>query len=241
LKTLWVDFAAASLISTKEDLSESTTTTTTLQKDASSAPVVTCKLIETLLLRNGEFERAKDVDLIQKMVDVCKSPSGLLDEQAFLNALTFDLKEWEVGCEDRRSTYVEDVFGAEEFTTTFERWGKVEEEQAVAKQEQAEEDEDHVEDPDDDAEEEAGDKHVLLSKKRSGRIIDSVVDSYASSATLLLIWLFYLSMSSIYSSLLKASGVFDANCKRKERDDEVNESFGCTLLATLYTWYGPIV
>jgi hypothetical protein len=44
------------------------------------------------------------------MVEVARSPSGRLDVEAFADALTSDLDEWQVGNEDRLSTIFYDVF-----------------------------------------------------------------------------------------------------------------------------------
>jgi hypothetical protein len=80
-------------------------------EDYGSAPLVNAEMVKFLLMQNGEVERANDSKLVQGMVDAAKSPSGRFDELAFVNALTSDLSDWEVGCEDRISTYVYDVFG----------------------------------------------------------------------------------------------------------------------------------
>ena len=181
------------------------------------APLVTPKLVEALLLENGDFERARDAALIRRMVDAARSPSGRLDEEALINALTSDLDQWEVGCEDRRSTYVSDVFGTDDIPA-FQRLGE----------KRAKEEEEDLEDPstkDDD------DDNVKLLKKRSGKIIDSVVDSYASFFSLLLIWLFFLGLSSVYAGFIKVANFSEAPCKLKGES-----SFPCTLFATLYTW-----
>jgi hypothetical protein len=77
----------------------------------SGPPVVTTDLVKRLLVLNGEFERAEDSVLVQRMVDAAQSPSGCLDESAFVNALTSDLGAWDVGCDDKMSTSVYDVFG----------------------------------------------------------------------------------------------------------------------------------
>jgi hypothetical protein len=89
----------------------------------SGPPVVTIDLVKRLLVLNGEFERADDSVLVQRMVDAAQSPSGCLDESAFVNALTSDLGAWDVGCEDKMSTSVYDVFGAHNLET-FQRVGE---------------------------------------------------------------------------------------------------------------------
>ena len=183
------------------------------------APLVTPKLVEALLRENGDFERARDAALIRRMVDAAHSPSGRLDEEALINALTSDLDQWEVGCEDRRSTYVFDVFGTDDIPA-FQRLGE----------KRAKEKGEDLEDPS--TEDDDDDDIVKLHKKRSGKVIDSVVDSYASFFSLLLIWLFFLGLSSVYAGFIKAANFSEASCKLEGEAS----SFPCTLLATVYTW-----
>jgi hypothetical protein len=76
-----------------------------------SPPMVTAEMVKALLMFHGESERANDDALVSKMVSAAKSPSGRFDEHAFVSALSSDLSDWDVGCEDRTSTCVYDVFG----------------------------------------------------------------------------------------------------------------------------------
>jgi hypothetical protein len=69
---------------------------------------------------------------------------------------------------------------------------------------------------------------VTLHKQRSFRIIDSVVDSYGSIATLLLAWLTYLCHSVSYTSIILTSEKFKYEC------EEI--TFNCTLLQTIIGW-----
>lgn len=73
-------------------------------------PVLTAEVVELLMVSTGDTERVQDPALIQAMVDAARSPTGLLDAQAFVNALTNDIAAWEVGVEDRQGSYVYDVF-----------------------------------------------------------------------------------------------------------------------------------
>ena len=56
-------------------------------------PPMTADLIEGILMELGEHERAQNTELIRAMMDAASSPSGLLDEEAFVNALTSDLED----------------------------------------------------------------------------------------------------------------------------------------------------
>ena len=73
------------------------------------------ELVRSLLLAGDEYERAADSVIIDKMVEVASSSSGLLDEEALVNALTSDLSEWKVGCEDNETTTFFDVWGFESY------------------------------------------------------------------------------------------------------------------------------
>jgi len=49
---------------------------------------------------------------VEQMVQVATTDSGRFDVRSLAQALTSDLlDDWDVGCEDRVSTYAEDVFG----------------------------------------------------------------------------------------------------------------------------------
>lgn len=81
----------------------------------SKFPPLTAALVKSLLLASGECERAEDKVLVDKMVEAASSSSGLFDEEAFVNALTSDLKQWKVGCEDSNTTSFYDVYGFESY------------------------------------------------------------------------------------------------------------------------------
>jgi hypothetical protein len=95
-------------------------------------PKITARLIQILLKENGEMERANDPELIQRMMQVAGAYGGsgddpdkaiCLDATSLLAALTGDLHDWQVGIEDRQSTYVQDIFGVE-MLSSFDRLGK---------------------------------------------------------------------------------------------------------------------
>lgn len=79
--------------------------------DLLTAPILNEKLVEELLVDHGEVERAQDLELIRDMVAAAQTASGRLDHEALVQAVTMDLKEWEVECEDHLSTIFKDVFG----------------------------------------------------------------------------------------------------------------------------------
>ena len=78
-------------------------------------PPINASLVRNLLLVSGEYERAHDKVLVEKMVEAASSSSGLLDEEAFVHALTGDLSLWNVGCEDDQTSTFFDVYGFESY------------------------------------------------------------------------------------------------------------------------------
>jgi len=83
--------------------------------DTDKYPILNAALVRKLLMASGEFERAADRVLVDKMVEAAFSSSGLFDEEAFVNALTGDLSLWNVGCEDEITTSFFDVYGFESY------------------------------------------------------------------------------------------------------------------------------
>lgn len=70
------------------------------------------ELVEYLLRKFGEYERAEDKQLIRTMTDLAKTPSSTtLTEEALLISSTSDLGPWDVESERRLSSFYYDVFG----------------------------------------------------------------------------------------------------------------------------------
>ena len=61
-------------------------------------------------MSHGEIERANNPKLVKEMVALAKSESGLLDDEALLNALTSDLGPWDPTCTDVPTTLFYHVF-----------------------------------------------------------------------------------------------------------------------------------
>jgi hypothetical protein len=216
-------------------------------------PLLTIKLVKTLLMHNGELERANDDMLVQRMVDAAKSESGRFDEKGFVRALTADLSDWEVGCEDRISTFENDVLGSEhkrQDTSSHlgEENGKQENDMARATgEDDVEKSASSVGNPEklytkevlpllrDEEESEksdqtpVGDKtEVAGTARNTFRFIDQVVDSHGSSFAWVISWLAYLSSSTLYTALILSTDLYTYECS--ERD------FECTFKKTLLKW-----
>jgi hypothetical protein len=182
------------------------------------SPALTPEFVKELLTSHGEYERAQDEALIQEMIQV--AGSELFTKEAFLRALTVDVEQWKAGQEDEQSTYVHDVFGTDGLSKLLEETGKKE----ADKKEEASRD---VESSPSSQQ----DEKQMMGKTNSLRIIDSVVDSYASFFLLLNVWVFYLAQAGMYSAFLQAADFSKASCSL---DGET--SFGCTVVSTIWTW-----
>jgi hypothetical protein len=79
-------------------------------KTGESEPTVDEDFVRRLLVRYGESERAENIKLVQQMVEMASSPSGLFDEEALANAVASDLTQWDVPSEGRLSSMFYDIF-----------------------------------------------------------------------------------------------------------------------------------
>ena len=181
--------------------------------DPAEGPVLNVDLVETILLECGEIERASNDILKKEMVEVTRSSSGRLDFEAFVNALTYDLDEWDVGTEERLSTIFFDVFG--------------EERSAVNEKCRKEKGKDPISGGDTELQTEQGMFTGLNSVDHS--VVDLVVDTHSSVICVCLIWFFYLMTSITYASIYQSS--VSASCLETESDE-----FGCLLKAQLWNW-----
>jgi len=81
-----------------------------------SSLILNAKLIRRLLECFGEFERAADNELVEEMLQIAVGDRGngaepIFDAESFVRALTADMEQWDVGCEDNISTAINDVLG----------------------------------------------------------------------------------------------------------------------------------
>jgi hypothetical protein len=165
-------------------------------------------LMRSILLESGERERAQNKQLVREMVEAARSPSGLLDEEAFANALTCDLEDWKVGSEDHVSTLYADVYDNEETNG---------DEEGAAKPTGG------------DKTESSGNFEGKNALDHAN--IDFVVDAHASVTVVMLIWLFYVCSVVFYASLFQA--LVSSPCVENGDGDK----FRCQLTSVFWTWY----
>lgn len=154
-----------------------------------SYPVLNADVVLKLLEAHGEYERAQDKVLVDQMVECCQSSSGLLDLGAWLNALTHDVQQYEVGVEDRISTHTFDVWGF----STYKEWEDCQVEHA--------------------GEEEEDDDNYKIKRRRTQSNIDFAVDPHASVSLAAAIWTFYICTSLLYLTLLQTLPGLQDTCE----------------------------
>jgi hypothetical protein len=154
-----------------------------LMQGFSPETVLDYAFVETLLLKNGEYERARNPRLIREMVSAAHSTSGTFDDEAFITALSSDLKQWDVESDERLSTFFYDVFGTEN-PAEVDHLG-------------AEDPRDDVSDVDEEASNSSR-QGVCCNKTGSHLFkpgtynIDLVVDTHSSLINAVAIWAFFL-------------------------------------------------
>jgi hypothetical protein len=181
------------------------------------------ELVVKLLEANGEYERAQDRVLVDQMVEVCQSSTGLLDLQAWTNALAGDVQEqWDVGCEDRISTHVYDVWGYETYREMDQVLGTKEE-----RKQKIEQNIDSGSQMAGTAEKGAADANYTIDRKRTQTNIDYVIDSHCSISLVASIWVFYICSVLLYTAMFQSLPALQSACE---------PSFPCQLLGTIYVW-----
>jgi hypothetical protein len=84
-------------------------------------PFITTDFVYTLLIQLGEYEHANNEELLNDMVQVAQSKTGLFDEEAFMNAISSDLDDFPTNLElnpnddidekkFRQTSFFEDIF-----------------------------------------------------------------------------------------------------------------------------------
>ena len=196
---------------------------------ASSVPLLTPDYIRELLVGHGEYERAQDDSLIDEMISLAGGGSQqVFDEGAFLRALTADVLEWKAGTEDNETTFVRDVFGTDGLSKLLD---SNEEKAKLKSPASSEEDEEAINDK---VQKEPNLEDI--AKANSLKIIDSVVDSYASFTLLLITWIFYMAQGSMYANFLRAADFSQASCTVSDGGGTSGSDFGCTVGSTIWTW-----
>jgi hypothetical protein len=192
-----------------------------IDTDKDGYPELNADLVVKLLEAHGESERAQDPDLVAEMVAACNAQ--LLDPEAWIMALTGDVQQWEVGCQDRTSTHIYDVWGYDSYPD----YDRIQHEQ----QEEEKENGEKEETPDPNSKSPLDDnvdrRNYVIERKRIQSNIDLVIDNHSSVALVAAIWMFYISTALLYTSMLQTLPGLQSTC---------SPSFGCTLLGTIYVW-----
>ena len=217
-------------------------------------PTLTAELVRDLLLAGGENERAADEATVGKMVEAASSSSGLFDEEALVNALTSDLSDWKVGCEDNETTTFFDVWGFESYREKKKIDDKEKEQETVDLEQKDKEASNDIEAAnvdvppsvsDEDRKEEKSELPPSLPDRseisQSGDIgvgymwdlittssnIDFAADQFSSSMLTVTIYLFFVCTSLVYAVLIQSMDWCQPKCE---------ESFLCELGNTIITW-----
>eukprot|EP00978_Attheya_sp_CCMP212_P033486 scaffold135240_cov62-Attheya_sp.AAC.3 len=225
----------------------------------SQSPKLTPELVQALLEAYGEHERAADRMLIEQMVKQASSLSGNFDEEAFVNAMTNDLSAYNVGCEDQETSPYYDIFGFDNLKDYY-ALQKLEISKAMQKKESQVVDDDveavngsiiisdvlvssatatasatvEVTEQMTGAVAEVGEAftgaNISLAKGKMRPMmaaIDMTIDMHSAVTTVVAIWVFYFFSSITYAAILQQADIFKTNC---------DESFGCQLGSTVFTW-----
>jgi len=84
---------------------------TSIESSRKPFPTLDAKLVQDLLMAHGEYDRAADEALVEQMVEAAQSSTFLFDVEALVNALTLDLKEWDIMNDINYATALDDVWG----------------------------------------------------------------------------------------------------------------------------------
>lgn len=220
-------------------------------KDENGDFLLTVEFIQALLRVQGEDDRAEDAALVESMLQLAEG-SMVLNEETWVQLLTSDLGQWEVGSEDKTgTTEFFDVFQYESHYAAADV--KEQETQAIdpasvylknGEQEHAGANDSQDEDcagptVGDKVNEGAIDKKgvkVIMNVKGVRRpinqipmasYIDFAVDSQRSVSFVVAAWVFYVATSLTYISLLATHPALEGVC-------DVN--FGCTILQRVWAW-----
>jgi hypothetical protein len=218
---------------------------------AMEAPILNKRLVKTLLKASGFHDWAQDDDLIETMVNAVESPSGRLDTDAFVSALTSDLQAWDPENIDKETTYVNDVFGSEgchffdkaPLLRRKHRRCKTEKQECVEEvfKGSSKNSPDEIADVSKDNEvvveenledvEGVQEHKTDVARIQMLKTIDFVADAFGSFSGLILIWVVYIAYSGSYASLLLTVPAFQVECP------EDASEFGCVLASTIISWF----
>lgn len=152
------------------------------------------EMVRRLLIRHGEVNRAKDAGLVKEMVAMAQSTSGRLDSNAWLQALSSDLSDWNIENETSLSSFFQDVFGESDPGAVYLVDHNMERQETGRRP-----DEEEAECLKPQVALEPQTNFFSFAKKNVVQLfrpertnIDLVVDTHASLIAVVLVWLFYL-------------------------------------------------
>ena len=189
-------------------------------KDEKGDFLLTADFVKALLLAHGEDVRAADSDMIESMLKRADG-STALDEETWVRLLSSDLDRWEVGSEDNpQTTEFFDVFHYESHYKVTEKGPPGED--------------GHTCQNDDGQDQEQGTQETKVvegiqpvKQVQMASYIDFAVDNQRSVAFVVFAWVFYVTTSLTYISLLATQPALYRTC---------DPNFGCTTLEKVWAW-----
>lgn len=233
-------------------------------EDEESLPILNAKLVRRLLECYGEYERAADIELVDEMLRMAIGDRGggaepIFNEETFVRALTADMEEWDVGCEDNISTAINDIFGFE----SYKEYGELVRTRSNDTDHDTKDGEASAVRPSDvdielgrshsggnestgtgvnvelvasisASEEKMGESTadataVKLIRKPTASHIDFVVDNPRYLSYTVFSWVFFVTTALCYMSLFQSLPIVRGGVCR-------GSDFGCTLAGTIWSW-----
>lgn len=220
---------------------------------STDSPLLDKSLVETLMVACGLHDRATDSDLLERMVDVARTPSGCLDVRSLVAALTSDIEPWHVDNEMKESTYACDIFGPDGVYVFQRAKGNTKHSKMqnptpsdhvkhindIEIAHELEDGTDVREPPETPGKKTAAvndwKEELPMDVSRIGMAkgIDFVVDAFNSFFGLVLIWAVYISYAGSYAALVMTLPAFQFKCDPLSSQ---GEAFGCVLSTTILSW-----
>lgn len=180
------------------------------------------ELIRRLLQSYGEMDLAANDDIIEEMLQAASTPSGVLDGQAFAQALTKDVQLYNITSEVRMSTIYDDVFLTKNLEIT-EDWDEAVE--GISKEVAMEQRSLGIE---------------LKSRRYTFSAIDTTAGTYRSKGIIVLLWSsFSLAYFVYYYKIL--GNIVSGTCDEYPYVygaswTQQGEAMACSVVASVSRW-----